>query len=269
LLARTCVLLSMGSVGWAAGCVGSGVSPAEAERSMKQYELAIGLRGEGNDPGAFKALFEAIELDPHNAKAHLLLANLFLLGRDDNPSFDEKAEHHFREVLSIQTGEYRSAEESLVPDAYNGLGVLYVHQRRYKDAVEALNKSIEDMFNRQAYMAWGNLGWAYLDMGEYPKAIDALTRAIKLHPRFCVGYFRLGRAYLATKQHEKAEAALTSALEADERCDTFQDAWHLRGEARMKLGRRDDARADFERCVELSPNNDAGEACRRYLNATY
>jgi tetratricopeptide (TPR) repeat protein len=192
-----------------------------------------------------------------------------LLGREDNPSYDAKAEHHFREVITIQSSDHRQTEESLISDARNGLCVLYIHQKRYPGAVEELTKAIEDMFNRQAYMAWGNLGWAYYDMGRHDKAIDALSRAVRLHPRFCVGYYRLGRAYLATKQHEKGETALTSALEADERCETFQDAWHLRGEARMKLGRRDDARADFERCVELAPNNDVGETCGRYLDATY
>ena len=237
---------------------------------MKQYELGIGLHGEGNTPGAFHALFKAIEIDPNNSKAHLLLANLFLLKRDDNPrNYDEKAEHHFREVLRIQASDDRLAEQSLAPDARNGLGVLYVHQNRYKEAVAELNMAIEDLFNRDVYMAWGNLGWAYLEMKDYKRAIDALVRAVKLHPLFCVGYYRLGFAYLKTREFEKAEQALTQAIEADKRCNAFQDAWHLRGEARMNLGMRDDARSDFERCVELDSNNDAGKSCSRYLEATY
>jgi tetratricopeptide (TPR) repeat protein len=250
-------------------CGGKGVSPQDADRSMKQYELAIGLHGEGNSAGAFHALYKSLEIDPTNAKAHLLLGNLFLLKRDDNPGYDEKVEHHFREVLRIQAGEQRQPEQSLVPDARNGLGVLYVHQKKYPAAVAELTKAVEDLFNRDAYMAWGNLGWAYLEMQDYPKAIDALIRAVRLHPRFCVGYYRLGRAYMATREHEKAEQAFTQAIEADERCATFQDAWHLRGEARMNLGLRDDARSDFERCAELDPSNAAGKSCGRYLEATY
>lgn len=237
---------------------------------MKQYELAIGLEGEGNTPGAFHALYKALEIDPHNAKAHLLLGNLFLLKREDNPAqYDQKAEHHFREVLRIQTSEQAQAEQSLVPDAHNGLGVLYVHQRKHAQAVAELTQAVQDLFNRDAYMAWGNLGWAYLEMQNHGKAVDALVRAVKLHPRFCVGYYRLGRAYMGTRDHQKAEQAFTQAIEADERCKIFQDAWHLRGEARMNLGLRDDARADFERCVELEANNDAGKSCGRYLEATY
>jgi type IV pilus assembly protein PilF len=237
---------------------------------MKQYELAIGLQGEGNTPGAFQSLFKAIEIDPNNAKAHLLLGTMFLLQRDDNPKdYDQKAEHHLRQVLEIQASDNRQSEESLVPDARNGLGVLYIHQKRYPEAVVELQKAVGDLFNRGAYMAWGNLGWAYLEQENYPKAIEALIRSVRLHPRFCVGYYRLGTAYLKSKAYQQAEQVLTQAIEADERCKTFQDAWHLRGEARMNLGMRDDAHADFERCVELDANNEAGKSCGRYLEATY
>ena len=236
---------------------------------MKQYDLAIGLQGEGNLPGAFKTLYTALELDSENVKAHLLLANLFLLNRDDNPGkYDAETETHFRKVIEIQAGERKSVED-LAADAHNGLGVLYVHQGKLKDAIVELETAVGDLFNRDAYMAWGNLGWAYLELQNYPKAIDSLSRAVRLRRDFCVGHFRLGQAYLATKDYAKAEQSATSAIEADPRCDSFQDAWHLRGEARMNLGNRDDAHADFERCVELQPKTDAGKACSRYLDATY
>ncbi len=236
---------------------------------MKQYELAVGLQGEGNLPGAFQTLYAALKLDPNNAKAHLFLANLFLLNRDDNPaSYDKEAITHFNKVLEIQAGE-NASPENLVSDARNGLGVLYIHQGRVPEAIALLNAAVGDLFNRDAYMAWGNLGWAYMELGNSDKAIDALSRAVKLRRDFCVGHFRLGKVLLSTKEYAKAEQELTAAIEADPRCGTFQDAWHLRGETRMNLGNRDDARSDFERCVELQPKSDAGKACGRYLEATY
>lgn len=254
----------------ATACGGGGTSHEESERSMRQYELAVGLRGEGNVPGALQTLYKALEIDPDNARAHLLLASMFLLDRRDNLAlYDEKAEHHFREVLRIQDSDARKPEQSLAAEARNGLGVLRIHQGRYEEAAAELLKAVEDIFNRDAYMAWGNLGWAYFHLGRYEKAADALLRSVKLHPRFCVGYYRLGATYLKLRQFERAEQALTSAISADERCAAFQDAFHLRGEARMNLGSREDARADFERCVEIDSNNDAGKACSRYLEATY
>lgn len=270
LLGAILLLAGAAAMPLASGCGGGGVGPDDAERSMKQYELAIGLQGEGNPPGAFSALFRALEMDPNNSKAHLLLASMFLLQREDNPeSYDQKAEQHFREVLRIQASDLRQDEQSLVPDAHNGLGVLYIHQKKYNEAIAELNAAVGDLFNRQAFMAWGNLGWAYTELEKYPKAIDALIRSVRLSPTFCVGYYRLGLAYLKTKEFEKAEDSLGHAIDADERCKTFQDAWHLRGQARMNLGLRDDARGDFERCVELDASNEAGKSCSRFLEATY
>jgi type IV pilus assembly protein PilF len=253
---------------WA--CGGAGVGPEEADKSMKQYELAIGLQGEGNTPGAFQTLYKALELDPGNSKAHLLLGSLFLMNRADDPAnYDPKAEEHFRKVLEIQASNDPLPEQTLVADAHNGLGVLYLHLARYEEAIAELQKAVGDLFNRDAFMAWANLGWAYTEKGDYPKAIDALQRSLRLNPKFCVGFYRLGVAHAKGKQFEEAEEALTHAIEADERCKLFQDAWHARGEARMNLGLRDDARSDFERCVELDGKTDAGKACSRYLAATF
>jgi type IV pilus assembly protein PilF len=252
-----------------AGACHAGTSAEDADRSMKQFDLAVGLQQEGNQVGAFRTLYKALEYDPNNPKAHLLLAHLFLVSRDDDIArYDKEAEAHFRRVLEIQASEY-AAEESLASQAHNGLGVLYVHQGRTAAALKELNLAVGDLFNRDAFLAWGNLGWAYLELRNYPKAIDALTRSVRLRRDFCVGHFRLGRAYLATRDFAKAEQALTSAVEADPRCDAFQDAWQLRGEARMSLGNREDARSDFERCVELQPKTEAGKTCSRFLAATY
>jgi type IV pilus assembly protein PilF len=251
-----------------AGCM-AGASAEDVDKSMKQYELAVGLQQEGNPAGAFKSLYRALKYDANNPKAHLLLAHLFLLSRDDNPTrYDAEAEDHFRRVLAIQASEY-ATDDSLASQARNGLGVLHIHQGKDAEAVKELESAAADLFNRDAYMAWGNLGWAYLELHNYPKAIDALVRSVRLRRDFCVGHYRLGLAYLATRDYAKAEQSFTSAVEADPRCDGFQDAWQLRGEARMNLGNRDDARTDFERCVELQPKTDAGKVCGRYLAATY
>jgi len=248
-----------------------GISNEDVDRSMKQYELAVGLQQEGNKPGAFKTLHKAIELNPFNARAHLLLGKLFLLNRDDNPVlFDKKAEEHLRAVLSIQAGEHKSEESAAAAaEAHNDLGVLMNHRGEFRKALPEFEAAIADLFNREAHMAWGNLGWSYLELREYPKAIDALSRAVKLRRDFCVGHYRLGLAYSGSKDFEKAEQAFTAALEADERCDGFQHAWHERGVARMNLGNREDARADFERCVELAAKTAEGQACSRNLEAIY
>jgi tetratricopeptide (TPR) repeat protein len=260
------LLSALVAVLFVAGC-GASISEEDASKSQSQYELAVGLNDEGNLPAAFQALARAIEINPYNAKAHLFLGTLYLLIREEDPEqYDPKAEQSFRKVIEIQAGDY-AFRENLAAEAHNKLGVLYIHTGRYSDAVRELKIAVGDLFNRRAYLAWGNLGWVYSKMDKPEKAIQALRRAIELQPRFCVGYYRLGEVYASRRDFEKAETVLTKALEAHERCETFQQAWKLRGEVRAKLGEREDAISDLERCVELSPDSESGQECSRLLES--
>ncbi len=234
---------------------GGGPQADDVIRSQKEYELAVGLWQENNLPGAFHHLFRATELDNDNADAHLLLGNLFMM-RGNN----EKAEKHLREVLRIRT---RS------PEARNSLGVLFINQRRYEQAVRELREATSDILNREPHLAWGNLGWAYLEMRNYPDAIDALLRAVRHEPRFCVGYYRLGQAYMKLGKAKEADRALTAGLEStDKRCGRLQETWLMRGKVRLEQGEHDRARDDFEKCVEVDADSPVGSECKEALDAT-
>ena len=53
-------------------------------------------------PGAFQSLAQALEINPHNAKAYLFLGTLYLLIREeDTERYDPKAESSFRKVIEI------------------------------------------------------------------------------------------------------------------------------------------------------------------------
>ncbi len=233
-------------------------------RGQKQYELAVGLMREQNIAAAFEHLFKAIELDDKNPEAHLLLGNLYLLREDFG-----KAETEMR--IAHKLGEENDAYgPPFLAEVDNSLGVVLVHQKRYDEAIETLREAASNILSRSPHLAWGNLGWAYHEKGQYTQAIEALTQSVRQQTRFCLGFYRLGKTYVAIRDFERAEDALTRGLEVtDEGCRTLQDAWRLRGEARAKLGLRQDAIADFERCVELSSDSEAGRACQGYLEATH
>lgn len=241
--------------------------PASAENAMraqKEYELAVGLLGEQNVPAAFEHLFKAVELDPRNPEPHQLLGNLYLMRGDLDKAEQELSRSR---ELAEKNPSYGAP---FVAEVDNSLGVVYVHQKRYDDAIAVLRDAATSLLNRTPHLAWGNLGWAYYEKGQYDDAVSALTQSVRHQSRFCLGYYRLGKAFLALRQFEQAEDAFTRGLEVpDEGCKNLQDAWHLRGEARAQLGLRQDAIADFERCVELSADSEAGRACQGYLEATH
>jgi tetratricopeptide (TPR) repeat protein len=146
------------------------------------------------------------------------------------------------------------------------LGVVLMNQERYDDAVAELRTAATDIHNRAPFGAWGNLGWAYLEMGRHDDALAALRSAVQNQRAFCLGYFLMGRVHLAREDFGDAVAAFTNALEADGRCIGIQSAWRHRGEAYARLGQRDDAIRDFEECERLDERSEDGQACRRLLD---
>ena len=61
-----------------------------------------------------------------------------------------------------------------------------------------------------------------------------------------------------------AEQSLTNALAVDApECKALQDAWQARAEVRMRLGKLPEARADFEKCRDISVETLTGKSlCR-------
>lgn len=239
---------------------GAGVTRDQLERSEREYQLGVGLWGESNAPGAFEHLLRAIELDPDNAEAHHFLGNLFWIVRRDF----ERAEQHFREAL--RANEAAPGPAGLAADVKNSLGVLYVNAGRHEDAIAVLREAASDLMNRQPALSWANLGWAYHEAGQNERALEALHQAVQVAPTLCLAWYRLGQVRAAREEWEPAIQSLDRALEVeDETCGRLQVAWRLRGEVHARLGRRAEAVHDLERCVELSPDTDDGQGCRRLL----
>ncbi|HEV8548270.1 MAG TPA: tetratricopeptide repeat protein, partial [Polyangiaceae bacterium] len=134
------------------------------------------------------------------------------------------------------------------------------------DAIAVLRPLAEDILYQTPENAWGNLGWAYLEKGDFDKAIEALRRSIAAQPDFCVGNYRLGLAYERKQSPAAAAEAYTRAVETDQpSCKGLQDAFDGRARVLLRLGRAEDARNDLERCVQLDKRTAAGRECTALL----
>jgi Tfp pilus assembly protein PilF len=250
-----CALLAMGCA------TTSTAGTPDAERSVKEFQLAAGLRDEGQTAGAITHLRKAIELDPTNAEAHLLLG-FIQMERTDYAT----AEQHLNTGIGLL--EKQKRDGSMLAEARNIYGLCLIELGRYEDAIEVLEQSANDELNTAPHLAWGNLGLAQFRLGQYQETVKSTMEAVRLQPRFCVGYYTMGQALWHLQQLEDAERALVSALEADPSCSEsrqLQGAWRLRGEVRARLGHRQDAIADLERCVELDPYSNDGRMCQSLL----
>lgn len=247
-------LVSFGSL--ACGAAQEGGQGSE-QRSVAEYDLARDAFQNGRFREALAHVERALEHDEDNAEAAHFGALVLLTFcsadvRSSDCRFDE-AERMARRALEAQP-ELR--------DAKNTLGVILVHQGRYDEAIAVLRPLAEDILYASPEKSWGNLGWAYLQKGDNDLAIDALRRATAAQPLFCVGHYRLGLAYEKRGELPLAREAFTRAVEIDApECKRLQEAFDARARVSVKLGLRDEARADLERCRDLAATTPVGQRC--------
>jgi type IV pilus assembly protein PilF len=244
------------------GCAGSSKPAGDPTRmSESEADIAVDLWQVRNQPReALEHALRATELDPDNADASHLVALIYLdfCGRS---ALDEcrlkDAEEYARRAIA--------SRESFL-EAQNTLAVILVHQKRQAEAIQILKPITANILYRTPEIAWGNLGWAYLEQGKSEEAVAALRRAVAAQPLFCVGNYRLGVAYHRTKRLSEARDALDSALETDAPgCAQIQDAYLERALVNLALGEVDRTRADLDRCIGLDKRTGSGRECGRLL----
>ena len=252
------VFLVTGAVACSSAATGSGPQAQDPSRQAEsEYDIARDLwlrRGQTRE--ALEHALKAVDLDDENADAAHLVALLYLdfcsQSRDDCRLGD--AERHARRAIQLKP-DFREAK--------NTLAVVLIHQKKPRAAVDVLRPLTEDILYQTPENAWGNLGWAYLELGELDSAIDALTRSIAAQPQFCVGNYRLGLAHERKGELGAALTAFTRALETQAPgCTSLQEAWAGRARVSFRAGDVDSARADLARCLKLSETTSAGKECR-------
>jgi type IV pilus assembly protein PilF len=247
--------------GGLAGCFTTPKAEEADPRSQAILDVAYDEFKAANFRASLSHVVESLEIDEANADAAYLGALIHMAFCErDAASSDcryEDIERYARRALQLRPD---------MRDARNVLGVALVFQKRFDDAIDTLKPLTQDILYASPQYAWGNLGWAYLERGDYALAVDALSRAVAAQPKFCVGRYRLGVAFLKTGKLEQARKQLTQVVEAPEpQCRALQDAWESRGQVALLQRDIEGARADFERCTQFEPETPTRRRCAQAL----
>jgi tetratricopeptide (TPR) repeat protein len=100
--------------------------------------------------------------------------------------------------------------------------------------------------------AYQNLGIVYLSQKSYQDAITVLEKAVRLNPRLAGAYVILGLAHYELSQSDKAVMAFQDAHRLDPN-DT--NAFFFLGKAQMQLGNYWDAASIFEKLSQSRPKD--------------
>jgi adenylate cyclase len=151
---------------------------------------------------------EAIALDPKYAEPYVLIGTAHLIdiwwhwGKSRQYSM-EKGEEYIQKGFSLNP---------LSDFAYGALGSLYLHQRRYDEAVEAKEKAIE--FNPNASDNIVSLAIIFNFIRRYEEAIPLFKEAQRLNPYGPAWYIHnLGHTYRGLERWDEAIAEFERALE--------------------------------------------------------
>lgn len=178
------------------------------------------------------------------------------------------------------------------------LAYVQMERQQTQEALATTNDAIKrDPKNAEAH---NFLGLIYMSQTDYPKAVVSLKEAVKLNPFFTDAHNALGNAYRGTKEYDKAlaefqialkdktyktpekvhlnlghlyldQGAMSSAVQEYERAIAINPKYALGylalGTAYQKMGRQNDAVAQFKKVVELAPDTPEAQRARQQIDA--
>jgi tetratricopeptide (TPR) repeat protein len=155
---------------------------------------------------------------------------------------------------AIHYGKARVKEEegtarlhySLIGDRFRG-GLAYLDRGQFRRAMAFFNNAIEK--EPECADAYFGRGLVYHELEQYPEAIADFDRAIEIDSEHPYAHFQRGFVYHQLEQYERAVADFTRAIEI--RPDEW--AYVLRAAAYNYLGQAELAQADYDRAAELAP----------------
>ena len=146
-------------------------------------------------------------------------------------------------------------------DRYNSALTLVQNGDR-KKAIELLKEAIS--IHPQFVAALNGLGVQYMKLGEFDRAAEAFTSALKIKPDAFILRLNHGLTLFQQKKYAEANQELELALKKNEGSAT---AHFYRGRSLIALKRFDDAEVELRRTVELG--GEEATLAHRYLAGLY
>lgn len=204
----------------------------DPEQSEVRLSLAQLLQGTGRADEALAELRKVIALQPDNDDAHRLIGQIL----SDRAQFSA-AITEFNEAIRLRPGFWTN---------HMSLATAYFKAGRLAEAARSYLKVTE--LQPDNAWAFGNLGVAYMELGDNRRALVSLEKSIAITPD-AYTYANLGTVRYWQGDFEEAARATQAAIKL-----LPDEAWIHRnlGDAYARLGRRQEAEGSYAEAVRLS-----------------
>jgi tetratricopeptide (TPR) repeat protein len=132
------------------------------------------------------------------------------------------------------------------------LGVLHWRRQEWQKALEETGRAIAlDRTFKQAYMI---RAIARAQLGDIDGAYADNTAAIALDASYMVAYINRAEIQIHKGHHQEAIDDCSRAIALGPAAAELGYAHALRGQAQAKLGNTEEARRDFQKALEVAPD---------------
>jgi tetratricopeptide (TPR) repeat protein len=205
------------------GVVGCGTSPSpepapvetDADKAIGEYNKGVDLCDREDWATAIACFTKAIRLNPDYAEAY----------------YNRGVAYSKKDELDKAIGDFSAIIDQKM-GAVNPLPILDL------------------VFHKPGVMAkaYYNRGIAYMDLGQYHKAVADYTEVLRIKPDDADAYFNRAAAYDHLEEHDKEIADYTEVIRID---PDNGITYYIRGLSCQELGDKDKAAADFAKAEEL------------------
>lgn len=221
---------------------------AKAIRNKMQISTLFAMTNTGTYT---EHLNKAIELDPNHLDPYLEKIG-FLLNAPKIAGGSESKAKEMVEKAKAQNEVLGLRAELMIAD-----------HKKNTDEITRLNKALIEA-DPENEIHTVRYGIQLANQERYDEAISFFETTLDAHPAFLSNLYQLGRIrYVAEKDLKKAEGNFTKYIDhfppAITRKEFYVDqdyAYWRRGLVRQKLGDKEGAHADFQKALELNPEND-------------
>ncbi len=188
--------------------------------------------GTGQFEKAAQQYQQAVQLDPVNVQAYRHMAEAYR-----NLNQLDKAEESYERLISVRPDYWRG---------YSALGAFYVAQAEYGKAQAMFEKSVS--LKPDSYKDYSNLGAVLLYEGKEEEATRALDKSIGIRPSY-MAYENLGAAYLRLRKFDQADQSTQQALKLD---DSDYQTWGNLGDAYYYGGNQSSAIDSYKKAISMA-----------------
>jgi len=131
---------------------------------------------------------------------------------------------------------------------YGNIGIAYVGMGNTDAAIKAYDRSLA--MNPECPETYMNRATVYDELGQFDLAFSDYSNAIKYNPQFAQAYHNRAILYYRRGEFARAVRDLTRAIEI---IPEFLTAYYFRGQIYSVMGERDKAISDLDKVLKLKP----------------